>query len=345
MRATVYHGARDMRIDHVPDPTIQAPTDVIARITHACICGSDLWPYRGIDANQSGGRMGHEWMGIIEEVGTDVRNFKKGDRVISPFTISDGTCEFCHKGLQTSCVNAQFWGGLTNDAGQGEAVRVPHADGTLLALPASVENDERLLKAILPLTDVMVTGHHAAITAQVGPGSIAAVIGDGAVGLCGVIAAKRLGAERIFIIGHRENRLKLAQQFGATDVITAQDEQAAQEVREKTQGGAHAVLECVGTVDSLNTSIRLTRPGGAIGIVGAPHLSALPDLGYRFFQNITISGGIAPARAYQPELLQDVIAGKIDPSPVLDMTVDLDGVPAGYAAMDAREAIKVMVRP
>ncbi len=332
-----------MRIDQVPDPSMQAPTDVVARVTHAGICGSDLWSYRGIDQRAPGERMGHEWIGIVEEVGAEVRTIKKGDRVISPFTISDGACEFCQEGLTTSCVHGARWGGQS-DGGQGEAVRVPYADGTLVVLPPSVEGDEQLLKAILPLTDVMATGHHAAISARVRVGSTVAVIGDGAVGLCGVLAAKRLGAERVFIIGHREQRLKLAQAFGATDVITTSDEQAVQEVREQTHGGAEAVLECVGTLEAMNMAMHITRPGRAVGLVGFTHASQAPDLVYRLFQNITISGGVAPSRAYLPALLQDVIAGTLDPSPVLDMTVDLDGVPAGYAAMDAREAIKVMVR-
>jgi threonine dehydrogenase-like Zn-dependent dehydrogenase len=344
MKATVYHGPRDMRIDQVPDPTIAAPTDVVAHITHAGICGSDLWSYRGIDPRKPGERMGHEWVGIVEEVGAEVQTIKKGDRVISPFLISDGTCEFCREGLPSSCIHGERWGG-SNNGGQAEAIRVPYADGTLVVVPKSVEGDEQLLKAILPLTDVMATGHHAAVTAGVRAGGTVAVIGDGAVGLCGVLAAKRLRAERIFLIGHQEPRLNLGQAFGATDIITARDEQAVQEVREQTHGGAEAVLECVGTLEAMNMTIHMTRPGRAVSLVGFTHASQAPDLTYRLFQNITITGGVAPARAYLPELLQDVIAGTFDPSPILDMTVDLDGVPVGYAAMDERSAIKVLVRP
>jgi threonine dehydrogenase-like Zn-dependent dehydrogenase len=343
MRATVYHGPRDMRIDRVPDPSIQAPTDVVARITHAGICGSDLWSYRGIDHREPGDRMGHEWMGMVEEVGAEVRTLKNGDRVISPFLISDGTCEFCREGLPSSCVHGERWGGR-NNGGQGEAIRVPYADGTLVVLPPSVEGDEHLLKAILPLTDVMATGHHAAVTAGVRAGSTVAVIGDGAVGLCGVLASKRLGAARILLIGHQEQRLKLGRAFGATDVITTREEQAVQDVLEQTHGGAEAVLECVGTLEAMNMALHMTRPGRVVSLVGFTHASQPPDLTYRLFQNITITGGVAPARAYLPELLQDVIAGELDPSPVLDMTVDLDGVPAGYAAMDDRSALKVLVR-
>jgi threonine dehydrogenase-like Zn-dependent dehydrogenase len=344
MRATVYRGPGDMRIDQVHDPIIEAPTDVVARITHAGICGSDLWSYRGIDQRKPGERMGHEWMGMVEEVGAEVGTIKKGDRVISPFLISDGTCEFCRDGLPSSCMHGARWGGA-HDGGQAEAIRVPYADGTLEVLPPAVEGDEHLLKALLPLTDVMATGHHAAVTAGVKAGSTVAVIGDGAVGLCGVLAAKRLGAERIFIIGHRHQRLNLAQAFGATGVITTREEQAVQDVLEQTHGGAEAVLECVGTLESINLAIHMTRPGRAASLVGFSHVSQAPDLTYRLFQNITITGGVAPARAYLPELLQEVIAGTLDPSPVLDMTVDLDGVPAEYAAMDDRSAIKVLVRP
>jgi threonine dehydrogenase-like Zn-dependent dehydrogenase len=345
MRAIVYHGPRDMRVDNVPDASIKAPTDVVARVTHACICGSELWPYRGIDQPSPGERMGHEWMGIVEEVGSEVCTIKKGDRVISPFVISDGTCEFCRDRLQTSCLNLQLWGGLTNDGGQSEAIRAPYADGTLLVLPSSIAGDEKLLKSILPLTDVMGTGHHVAMKAGVKAGSIVVVIGDGAVGLCGVIASKRLGAQRIFIIGHQERRLALARQFGATDIVMGKGEQTAQEIFEQTNGGGDAVLECVGTDDAFNLAIHMTRPGKSIGIAGVPHFNKVPNLSHRFFNNITMTGGVAPVRAYLPALLQDVIAGKIDPSPVFDMTVDLDGVPAGYAAMDNRDTIKVMVRP
>ena len=344
MRATVYHAPGDVRVENVPDSKIQQPTDVIARITHACICGSDLWFYRGLDQWQPGWRTGHEWMGIIEEVGSEVRNIKKGDRVLAPFAFSDGSCEFCGKGLQTSCVKGGFWG-TTNDGGQAEAVRAPFADGTLVVIPKQVEGDDAMLTAILPLTDVMATGHHAAVSAGVRQGGTVAVVGDGAVGLCGVLAAKRLGADRIIILGRHQKRLEIARRFGATDVVTSRDGQAIDEVQEMTKGGVQSVLECVGSESSMNTAISITRPGGAIGYVGVPHGSETINLGQMFMSNITLRGGVAPARAYIPELLADVVAGKLDPSPVLDLSVDLDGVPSGYAAMDGREAIKVMVRP
>ncbi|RUT04271.1 IMP dehydrogenase [Dulcicalothrix desertica PCC 7102] len=344
MRATVYHAPGDVRVENVPDPVIKNPTDAIVRITHACICGSDLWFYRGLDNWKPGWRTGHEWMGIVEEVGSEVRNLKKGDRVLAPFAFSDGTCEFCSKGLQTSCFEGGFWGGQ-NDGGQAEAVRAPFADGTLVAIPQEVEGDEKLLKAILPLTDVMSTGHHAAVSAGVQKGKTAAVVGDGAVGLCGVLAAKRLGAERIIILGRHEKRLAIARQFGATDVVTSRDEQAVQEVIEMTKGGAESVLECVGTESSMDTAIKITRPGGAVGFVGVPHGRGSINLSRMFMSNIALHGGVAPARAYIPELLKDTVAGKLDSSAVLDVTVDLNGVPSGYAAMDNREAIKVMVQP
>lgn len=344
MRATVYYGSGYVRVENVPDPTIQQPTDAVVRSTHACICGSDLWFYRGLEDSKQGWRTGHEWMGIVEEVGSEVSTIKRGDRVLAPFAFSDGKCEFCGKALQTSCVNGGFWG-TTNDGEQAEAVRAPFADGTLVVIPKEVENDDAMLTSILPLTDVMSTGHHAAVSAGVRQGSTVAVVGDGAVGLCGVLAARRLGAERIIILGRHDKRLELARRFGATDIVTSRDEQAIGEVQEMTGFGVESVLECVGNESSMQTAIGITRPGGTIGYVGVPHGSETINLPRMFMSNITLSGGVAPARAYIPELLADVVAGTLDPSPVLDLTVDLDGVPSGYAAIDGRETIKVMVRP
>ncbi|WP_435007823.1 zinc-dependent alcohol dehydrogenase family protein [Tundrisphaera lichenicola] len=342
MLASVFHGKGDIRVDKVPDPRLQEPTDAIVRITHACICGSDLWFYRGLDAWEPGYRTGHEWMGVVEEVGPAVRTVKPGDRVIAPFAFSDGSCEFCHHGLFTSCVHGGFWGG-TNDGGQAEAIRAPFADGTLVGLPPSIEGDETLLRAILPLTDVMGTGYHAAASAGVRPGSTVAVVGDGAVGLCGVLAANRLGASRIILLGRHDSRIAIARGFGATDVVKERGEEAIARVIEMTGGGAECVLECVGLKESLDTAIGIARPGGRIGNVGVPHVAEPIDLRRMFRHNIALRGGVAPVRAYLPDLLDDVIAGRIDPSPVLDRTVKLEGVPEGYAAMDAREAIKVMV--
>jgi threonine dehydrogenase-like Zn-dependent dehydrogenase len=345
MRAATFHAPGDIRIDNVPDSQLQAPTDAIVRITHACICGSDLWFYRGIQAYEPGWRTGHEWMGIIEEVGADVKTVKKGDRVLAPFTFSDGSCEFCHQGLQTSCLHGGFWG-AKNDGGQAEAIRAPFADATLVALPSSVAGDDKLLSSILPLTDVMGTGYHAAISAGVGAGSTVAVVGDGAVGLCAVIAAKLLGAERIIILGHHQSRLDLARKFGATDVVTERDEAAIAHVKEMTKGGSPHVLECVGVKSAIDTAIAIARPGGTIGYVGVPYGSTETINMFGLFRNnITLKGGVAPVRSYIPYLLEATLAGKIDPAPVLDLTVELADVGKGYAAMDDRSAMKVMVRP
>ncbi len=346
MRATVYHAPGDVRVENVPDPKLVDPTDAVVRVTHACICGSDLWFYRGEAKWEAGWRTGHEFMGIVEDVGREVRGLKKGDRVIAPFAFSDGACEYCRKNVQTSCVNGGYWGGSDNDGGQGEAVRAPFADGTLVKVPDEFANDEKLLKAMLPLTDVLGTGHHAAVSAGVKPGSTAAVIGDGAVGLCAVLAAKRLGAERIIIFGRHQDRLDVARGFGATDFERERGKEAIDRALEMTSGGVEAVMECVGTAESMELACAIARPGGAIGYVGVPY-GAKEGLNVRrlFSHNITLRGGVAPVRAYIPELLADLLAGKLDPSPVLDLTVDLDGVPQGYAAMDGRTAIKVMVKP
>ena len=346
MKASVYHGKGDIRIDHVPDPAIEAPTDAIVRITHACICGSDLWFYRGEEPDwQEGFRTGHEWMGIVEDVGADVKTLKKGDRVLAPFAFSDGDCEFCHKGLFTSCVHRGFWGGK-NPGGQAEAIRCIQADGTLVKIPGNAANDDDLLTRLLPLTDVMGTGHHAAVSALVRAGGVAAVVGDGAVGLCGVLAAKRLGAERIIHVGHNKERLELGRKFGATDIVdTRDDAEAIKLVMEMTNGGAESVLECVGYKSSFDMSIGMARPGGTVGFVGVPHVSEAIDLGRMFLENVALRGGVAPVRGYIPELMADVLAGKLDPSPVLDLRVSLDEVPGGYAKMDRRKSIKALVRP
>jgi threonine dehydrogenase-like Zn-dependent dehydrogenase len=346
MKATVYHAAGDVRVETVPDPKILEPTDAIVRVTHACICGSDLWFYRGDAKWEAGWRTGHELMGIVEDVGADVRTVRKGDRVFAPFAYSDGTCEFCLHGVQTSCVHGGYWGGADNDGGQGEAVRAPLADGTLVKIPESAANDETLLRALLPLTDVLGTGHHAAVSAGVTKGTVAAVVGDGAVGLCAVLAAKRLGAERIILFGRHPTRIEIARRFGATDVVTERGDEAIARGLEMTGGGPQAVLECVGNAASMAMASGMARPGGTIGFVGVPYGSH-DGLSLRrmFSQNIALRGGVAPVRAYAEELMEDVLAGTLDASPVFDRETDLAGVPAGYAAMDGREAIKVLVRP
>ncbi|WP_302061736.1 zinc-dependent alcohol dehydrogenase family protein [Streptomyces sp. A3M-1-3] len=347
MRATVIHAPHDIRVEEVPDPKIQLPTDAVLRVLRACICGSDLWAYRGEAARQPGQRIGHEFLGVIEETGSAVSGFAAGDLVVAPFMWSDGVCDFCSEGLTTSCEHGGFWGSVGSDGGQGEAVRVPHADGTLVKLPAEAASDDHLLTALLTLSDVMGTGHHAALGAGARPGATVAVVGDGAVGLCGVLAAKRLGAERIIALGRHQVRTDIARRFGATDVVAERGEAAVAVVRELTGGqGAHAVIEAVGTEQSMRTAVEITRDGGAIGFVGVPHGSGTGlDLGVMFDRNIALRGGVAPVRTYIPQLLPDILDGRIDPSPVFDLTVGLEGVPDGYKAMDERTALKVLVQP
>ncbi|MEU6017319.1 zinc-dependent alcohol dehydrogenase family protein [Streptomyces sp. NPDC047515] len=347
MRATVIHAPHDIRVQEVPDPSIQQPTDVVLRVLRACICGSDLWAYRGEAARQPGQRIGHEFLGIVEEAGSEVAGFAVGDLVVAPFVWSDGTCAYCAEGLTTSCPQGGFWGSVGSDGGQGEAVRVPFADGTLVKLPAAAVSDDRLLTALLALSDVLGTGHHAAVGAGVKTGSTVAVVGDGAVGLCGVLAARRLGAERIIALGRHQVRTDIARTFGATDVVAERGEAAVEAVRELLGGeGAHAVIEAVGTEQSMRTAVGITRDGGAIGYVGVPHGSGTGlDLGVMFDRNITLRGGVAPVRTYIPELLPDVLSGTVDPSPVFDLTIGLDDVPVGYKAMDERTALKVLIKP
>ena len=343
MRATIMHKAHDVTVENIPDAAIKQPTDAVIRVTRACICGSDLWPYNDLPATPDGQPMGHEAIGIVEEIGSDVHHIRKGQLVIMPFGYSDGTCPICHEGINTGCPNGGFFGSWETGGAQAEALRIPHADGTLY--PIDVNPDDALMPALLTLSDVMGTGHHAALTSRVRPGAIAAVIGDGAVGLCGVIAAKRLGAEQIIIMGRHEQRLGLATDFGATDVVSERGEEAIARVRELTGGyGAHSVLECVGSGQAMDTALGIVRTGGAIGRVGVPHYAPVDGNG-TFFRNITISGGPAPTRAYIDELLPEVMSGRIQPGRVFDRTVDLDGIPDGYRAMNDREALKVLIRP
>jgi threonine dehydrogenase-like Zn-dependent dehydrogenase len=337
------HGAGDVRIENVPDARIIEPTDALLTVTHACICGSDLWPYKSRKPTDAPARMGHEFIGIVEAIGKSVSNVKPGDLVVAPFAWSDGTCEFCREGLQTSCLHGGFWGGTKQDGGQGEAVRVPLADGTLVVLP--VGRDDALMPSLLTLSDVMGTGHHAALRAKVGPGNSVAVVGDGAVGLCGVIAARRLGAEQIFILGRHPDRIALAKDFGATDIVSERGEAAIEKVRAMTNGlGVHSVLECVGYDESMLTAVGIARAGGAVGRVGVPQSQTIPAAKKSFSNNITIAGGPAPVRAYIEELMPDILEGRIAPGRVFDRTTNLDGVPDGYRAMNDREAIKVMIK-
>src|ERR671938_328125 len=275
MRATIMYSAGDVRVEDVADPAIVEPTDAIVRVTSACVCGSDLWPYADMEPSEAGNPMGHEAIGVVEDVGADVATLRRGDLVVMPFAYSDGTCEFCHEGLHTACVHVGFFGNRGMNGAQAEALRIPYADGTLY--PLNVGEDDALMPSLLTLSDVMGTGHHAAVVAKVGPGKSVAVVGDGAVGLCGVIAAKRLGAEQIIIIGRHPDRIALAKEFGATDVITERGAEGVEHVKQLTNGvGVHSVLECVGTEQAMLTAVSIARPGGAVGRVGVPHYEAIP---------------------------------------------------------------------
>jgi len=297
-----------------------------------------------MEPTETGRRMGHEFIGVVAAVGDDVRTLKEGDLVVTPFVWSDGTCVLCRERVHTSCLHGGRYGADGVDGGQGEAVRVPQADGTLVVLP--VDKDDALMPSLLTLSDVMATGHHAALAARVGPGKSVAVVGDGAVGLCGVIAAKRLGAEQIIILGRHPARLALAREFGATDAVSERGDEAVERVRELTDGlGAHAALECVGYEESTRTALAIPRPGGAVGRVGIPQEDSVPDAVRTFFDNVAIAGGPSPARAYIEELMSDVLEGRIEPGRVFDRVIGLEEVPDGYRAMDEREAIKVLIEP
>jgi len=337
------YGAGDVRIENVPDAHLIETTDALIAITRACVCGSDLWPYKKMEHSETGRNMGHELIGIVEAVGSDVRKVKPGQLVVAPFAFSDGTCIFCREGLHTSCIHGGFFGMEEVGGAQAEAVRVPWADGTLVVLP--FDKDDALMASLLTLSDVMGTGHHAAVSARVSPGKTAAVVGDGAVGLCGVMAARRLCAEQIILMGRYPDRIALAKKFGATDIVSERGDEAIERVRELTHGlGAHSVLECVGLEQSTLTALSIVRPGGAVGRVGVPQEATIPAAQLSFFNNVTIAGGPAPVRAYIEELLPDVLDGKIEPGRVFDQVTNLDGVPDGYRAMDERKAIKVMIK-
>jgi threonine dehydrogenase-like Zn-dependent dehydrogenase len=344
MKATVYHAARDVRLETVPDPSIRASTDAIVRVTRSAICGSDLWFYRGITEMTPGERTGHEFVGVVEEAGRDVRDFRRGDAVIAPFVMSDGTCEFCRAGLQTSCTHVQFFGPEEN-GGQAEYVRVAYADGTLVKMPDAIADDAAKLDAVVALSDVMATGHHGAVSAQTAPGSTIVVVGDGAVGLCAVhSAAKELGAERIIAVGHNAERLRIAARFGATDTFNSHEPNVREAIRELTRGGAPHVVEAVGNQESLDLAVGVARPGGTVSFVGVPHNVKTAPLSTVFFNNLSLRGALAPARAYLPRLIASLEAGRIDPSPVFDSVLPLSQVADGYAAMDERRAVKVLLK-
>ena len=338
MRATTLHGTRDIRLEELPKPTIEAPTDAVVRVVAACICGSDLWPYRGENDITPGNPIGHEVVGVVEEVGDEVRSFKPGDFVIVPFCHCDNTCPVCRKGMQAGCQNL----GITQ-GGQAEFARVTQAEGSLVRTDGTP--DPAQVPALLALADVMATGWHAAVAARVQKGDSVVVVGDGAVGLCGVLAARQMGAEQIIAMSRHESRQAVARTFGATDIVAERGKEGAQRVLDLTKGiGADAVLECVGTNDSMRTALRAARPGATVGFVGVPHGVELP-VNAMFGRNVGVAGGMAPVRKYLPELLDLTLSGDIDPSPVFDLTLPLQEVAEGYRAMDERRAIKVLLQP
>ena len=338
MRGTMLYGPRDVRFEERPDPTIIDPTDAIIRISAACVCGSDLWPYRGIDAPGQPTPMGHEYCGIVEEVGSAVKNIKPGQFVVGSFFASDNTCPNCQFGYQSSCMHREGVGGA-----QAPLLRVPLADGTLVATPGVPSDD--LIPSLLTTSDVLGTGWFAADAANVKPGATVAVVGDGAVGLLGVVSAKQMGAGRIIVMSRHESRQKLAREFGATDIVPERGDEAVTRIKDLTAGiGADSVLECVGTQESMAQAIRSTRPGGSVGYVGVPHGVELNGEKL-FYAHVHLHSGPAPVRRYLPELIDLVWNGKINPGKVFDLTLPLDQVAEGYRAMDERRAIKTLLRP
>jgi threonine dehydrogenase-like Zn-dependent dehydrogenase len=349
MRATYMYGAGDVRVIEVPDPTLQQPTDALVRVVRSCVCGSDLHPYHSMPVSAGGTSMGHEFIGVVEATGAEVTTVRPGDFVIAPFAVSCGRCEFCRAGLQTSCVSGGFW----NDArigtggGQAEAVRVPLADGTLVKVPGvDAGTDEALLASVLTLSDVYGTGWHAAVRGGVSTGSTVTVIGDGAVGLMAVLSAKELGADRIVLMGRHPARTALGRELGATDVVAERGEEGIATVRDLTDGGSPIVLEAVGHMPAYQQAVGIVRPGGVISRVGVPQYEDAPvGFGSLFGPNITLTGGPAPVRAYIEHLLPGVLDGTVNPGSVFDLTIALDDAPKGYAAMDERTALKVMLTP
>ncbi|MER5530066.1 zinc-dependent alcohol dehydrogenase family protein [Streptomyces sp. NPDC002677] len=338
MRATVIHAPGDIRVEDAPEPKIVNPTDAIIRTVATCVCGSDLWPYRGLEPVGDPHPMGHEYVGIVEEVGSEVGNVKPGQFVVGSFATSDNTCANCQKGWQSSCLNREFMGTC-----QAEYVRIPNAHGTLVATDEHPSGD--LVPSLLAVSDVMGTGWYAALAAEVKPGSTAVVVGDGAVGLCGVIAAKELGAERIIAMSRHESRQKLALEFGATDIVSERGEEGIARIKDLTGGiGADSVLECVGTSQSMSQALHSARPGGNVGFVGVPHEVAV-DGQELFFSQVGLRGGPAPVRRYLPDLINRVLSGHINPGKVFDLTLPLEQVAEGYKAMDERRAIKALLKP
>jgi threonine dehydrogenase-like Zn-dependent dehydrogenase len=343
VRAAVFQQPFVIEVVDRPDPRIENSTDAVVRVTTTCVCGSDLWYFRGLSPREHGQTIGHEFLGVVEAVGSGVSELKEGDFVIAPFMWRDGDCVHCRFGVPTSCTRGGLWGAPGADGGQGEYVRVPFADATLVVVPAGAATSA-VIPSLLALSDVMGTGHHAAVLSGVRAGSVVAVVGDGAVGLCGVIAAHRLGASRVIALSRHPSRSALAVGFGATDIVPERGPDAATAIRDLTAGvGVDAVLECVGTSESMSTAFDIVRPGGGIGFVGVPHGVELP-VSKIFSSNIRVAGGLAPAREYLPDLLEDVLSGTISPGDVFDTEASLESIAAGYRAMDDRTATKVIVR-
>jgi threonine dehydrogenase-like Zn-dependent dehydrogenase len=342
MKAAIFHGPRSIELGERPDPKIQELTDAVVRVVLGCVCGSDLWYYRGLSPHALG-PIGHEFIGVVEEVGSDVHTIRKGDLVIAPFTYCDGTCANCRAGWPSNCLHGGSFGNHGIDGGQGEAVRAPLADPTLVTVPGSGYAED-MLRSLLTLSDVMCTGHHAAVSAGVKKGDVVAVVGDGAVGLCAIIAAKRLGAERILALSRNPARQRLARAFGATDILSERGEEATQKILDMTNGlGVDAALECVGTGESMATAFSIARVGSVVGAIGAPHDIVVP-MDTVIFRNIGLRGGVSPVRRYIPELLDDVLEGRIHPGLVFDFTTDLSGIQEAYEAMDQRRAIKSLLQ-
>lgn len=341
MKGTMLYGPGDVRFENRPDPTILQPTDAIIRMSATCVCGSDLWPYRGFDPVNEPLPMGHEYVGIVEEVGSEVRNVKPGDFVVGSFVISDNTCPICQAGYQSRCVQGQF---VSETVGtQAEYARIPLADGTLVATPEVPSAD--MIPSLLATSDVLGTGWFAADAANVGLGKTVAVVGDGAVGLLGVLSARQMGAERIILMSRHEDRQQLAVKFGATDIVTERGDEGVARIKEMTGGlGAHSTIEAVGTQESMMQAIRSTRPGGHVGYVGVSHGVELPGLEL-FFSGVHLHGGPAPVRRYLPHLIDLVLRDRINPGLVFDLDLPLDQVAEGYRAMDERRAIKTLLRP
>ena len=338
MRGAVIYGPKDVRLQERPDPTIEQPTDAIVRTVAACVCGSDLWRYRGVQRVARPTPIGHEYVGVVEAVGTDVTSVKPGQFVVGGFLTSDNTCAVCRAGMQSHCLH-----GTGYDGCQAEFIRIPNADGTLLATPEHPGDD--LVPSLLALSDVMCTGWHAAVCAEVKPGAVVVVVGDGAVGLSGVLAARQLGAERVIAMSRHADRQQLAVEFGATDIVAERGDEGIERVKDLTGGiGADAVLECVGTDDSVVQALRSARPGAMIGWVGVPHVTDLPQQ-HMFWRNVGLRGGPAPVRAYLPDLMHRVLDGRIEPGKVFDLTLPLSQVAEAYAAMDERRAIKSLLQP